>query len=79
MMLSEFLARIAAQEGAAALQGAVILAALDRPVDHLIQLALGLGPYHPGKESPWSHSFLIAQSVTLRLAGSSGTSRLKRC
>lgn len=61
MTLSEFLSTVAAQEGPATLRGAVVLAALDRPIDRLIQLALGLGPYHPGKESPWSHCFLIAE------------------
>jgi hypothetical protein len=62
--LSEFLSTVAAMEGPAALRGAVVFAALDRPVDRLIQLALGLGPYHPGKESPWSHCFLIAEDFS---------------
>jgi len=61
MKLSEFLAQLAVQEGSAEFRGAVVLTALDRPVDHLIQLALGLGPYHPGQRSPWSHCFLIAE------------------
>jgi hypothetical protein len=59
--LSEFLSTVSVQEGQAALTGAVALVALDRPVDRFIQLALGLGPYHPGKESPWSHCFLIGE------------------
>jgi hypothetical protein len=61
MILSKFLTTVAAQEGQVALHGAVVLVALDRPIDRLIRLALGLGPYHPGKESPWSHCFLIAE------------------
>jgi len=63
MTLSEFLATVATQRGPAALRGAVAFVALDRPVDRLIQLALGLGPYHPGRESPWSHCFLITEDL----------------
>jgi phospholipase C len=58
--LSTFLQSLADQLTPESLRGAIILAALDRPIDHLIQLALGLGPYHPGEESPWSHTFLLA-------------------
>jgi hypothetical protein len=61
MKLSEFLTGAAQTEGAGSLRAGIVLVALDRPIDRLIQLALGLGPYHPGRESPWSHCFLIAE------------------
>jgi hypothetical protein len=46
------------------LKGAVVLVALDRPIDHLIQQAQGLGPYHRGEKSPWSHTFLLADAFS---------------
>lgn len=60
MQVSDLLASVANQVGSATLRGGIVLAALDRPIDKLIRLALGLGPYHPGQESPWSHTFLVA-------------------
>lgn len=58
--LSEFLQSIAEQAGPETLKGVIVLVALDRPIDHLIRQAQGLGPYHRGRPSPWSHTFLIA-------------------
>ena len=60
MKVSEFVASVAKEFGDEALKGAIILVAIDRPLDHLIQTSLALGPYHPGKPSPWSHTFLLA-------------------
>ena len=60
MNLSSFLQDLAAESGPDRLKGAVVLVALDRPIDHLIQQAQGLGPYHRGEKSPWSHTFLLA-------------------
>lgn len=60
MNLSSFLQSLATQSGADKLKGAIVLVALDRPIDHLIQQAQGLGPYHRGEKSPWSHTFLVA-------------------
>jgi hypothetical protein len=62
--LSAFLATVAADVGAAHLKGAVVLVALQRPVDDLIRTALSLNPYHHGTESPWSHTFLIAETYS---------------
>lgn len=61
MTLSTFLQDIADGQGADFLEGAIVLARLQRPVDDLIASAMGLGPYHFGKPSPWSHTFLIAE------------------
>jgi hypothetical protein len=61
MTLSQFLEGMARTETPAKLKAGIVFVALDRPVDRLIQLGLGLGPYHPGKESPWSHCFLLAE------------------
>ena len=60
MKLSELLSSVSTDVGAAKLRGGIVFAALDRPIDKLIQLAMGLGPYHPGQQSPWSHTFLLA-------------------
>lgn len=60
MFLSAFLGQVASQSGADRLKGAIVLAALDRPIDHLIRQAQGLGPYHRGRPSAWSHTFLIS-------------------
>ena len=60
MSLSSFLQGLATQSGPDRLKGAVVLVALDRPIDNLIQQAQGLGPYHRGEKSPWSHTFLMA-------------------
>jgi predicted phosphodiesterase len=60
MILSEFLDRMAARSGADALRGAMVFVALQRPLDDLIRTGLGLGPFHPGQPSLWSHCFLIA-------------------
>lgn len=64
MMLSSFLDGVASQSGAERLKGAVVLVALDRPIDHLIRHAQGLGPYHRGRMSPWSHTFLLADAYS---------------
>jgi hypothetical protein len=61
MSLSQFLDGVAQTENPTALKAGIVFVALDRPVDRLIQLGLGLGPYHPGKQSPWSHCFLLAE------------------
>lgn len=60
MSLSAFLEQVASQSGADRLKGTIVLVALDRPIDHLIRQAQGLGPYHRGRPSPWSHTFLIS-------------------
>ncbi|MEO6325130.1 MAG: alkaline phosphatase family protein [Thermoanaerobaculia bacterium] len=60
MLLSSYLSLLAGEVGPEHLNGAVVLLTLDRPLDRLIQLAMGFGPYHPGAESPWSHSILLA-------------------
>jgi hypothetical protein len=58
--LSEFLSQIADDTGKPeAFKGAVVLVSLDRELDRLIQHALGMGPYHRGKPSWWSHTFLL--------------------
>jgi hypothetical protein len=62
MKVSEFVANVAHDVGNEALQGAIILVAIDRPLDHVIQNSLALGPYHPGTPSPWSHTFLLAEA-----------------
>jgi phospholipase C len=59
--LSDFLQERSNEIGPDRLRGAIVLAALDRPLDDLIRLALALGPYHPGERSPWSHTLLIAE------------------
>ena len=48
--------------GKDALCGAIVLVQLDRTIDRLIQVGLGLGPYHRGSPSPWSHCFMVAES-----------------
>lgn len=62
MALTDLLELLASGQGADALEGAIVMARLQRPVDDLIASAMGLGPYHPGKPSPWSHTFLIAET-----------------
>ena len=64
MNVSSFLQILATQSGADTLKGAVVLVALDRPIDQFIQHAHGLGPYHRGVKSPWSHTFLVADIFT---------------
>ena len=64
MKVSEFVQTVATTVGNDALEGAIVLVALDRPVDRLIQLAQALDGYHPGRPSPWSHSFLIARTFS---------------
>jgi hypothetical protein len=61
MALTDLLSLLASGQGADALEGSIVVARLKRPVDDLISSAMGLGPYHPGKPSPWSHTFLIAE------------------
>lgn len=46
--------------GPQSLEGAILLLRLKRPIDDLISLVLGLGPYHFGTPSPWSHNVLLA-------------------
>jgi hypothetical protein len=53
---------MAADAGAANLKGAIAFVSLNRTLDRLIQHALGLGPYHRGKPSWWSHTFLLADA-----------------
>jgi len=60
MTVSEFAANVASIVGNDAMQGAIILVAIDRTVDRLIQKSLALSCHHPGKPSPWSHTFLLA-------------------
>ena len=60
--LSEFLESVILGEGAAPAIGAIVFVSLDRTLDKLVQLGLGLGPYHRGRPSWWSHTFLLAGS-----------------
>lgn len=64
MIVSSFLQSLAAESGPEGLKGAVVLVALDRPIDNMIQHALALGTYHRGEKSPWSHTFLVADSFS---------------
>src|SRR5258706_1572236 len=61
MVLRDFLNDVAKQQGADSLQGAVVFLMLERPLDEIIANALAIGPYHPGKPSPWSHCFLVTE------------------
>ncbi|HEY4158176.1 MAG TPA: metallophosphoesterase [Polyangiaceae bacterium] len=61
MSLSDFLSHVVEAYSPEELEGAMVFAMLARPLDELIAQALRLGPYHPGKPSPWSHCFLIAE------------------
>jgi hypothetical protein len=61
MTLSQFLSQVAAKHGAASLEGGMVFAMLQRPLDELISHALSNGPYHPGRPSPWSHCFMLAE------------------
>jgi len=61
MILSDFLMYFATKHGPESLEGAIVFVGLARPLDDLIRLGLGFGPFHPGKDSPWSHTFLIAE------------------
>lgn len=58
---SDFLVELARAEGPGALEGAIVLVALDRPIDALVRQALALGPHHRGAPGRWSHAFLIAE------------------
>ena len=62
MNLSSFLDQLAKKIGPDSLRGAIVFLSLDRDIDRFIQLAMGLGPYHPGKASPWSHTILLADA-----------------
>jgi len=62
MSVSEFVGSVAKIVGDDGVKGAIVLVALERPVDCLIQRCLGLSCYHPGKPSPFSHTFLISGS-----------------
>ncbi len=61
MSLSTFLGDIAKAQGADSLHGAMVFVMMDRPLDHMIVNALGLGAYHPGSPGRWSHCFLLAE------------------
>jgi hypothetical protein len=60
MSVSNMLKDISDRIGADALRGANVLVAIERPLDDAIRYSLALGPYHPGRPSPWSHCFLWA-------------------
>jgi hypothetical protein len=63
--LSELLGNLVASGVPAAdLQGAIVFVRLERALDNLIRHALALGPYHPGRPSPWSHVFLLAEAYS---------------
>ncbi len=64
MILSAFLEQVALRSGAHTLRGAMVFVALQRPLDDLIRTGLGLGRFHPGRPSPWSHCFLLADHYT---------------
>jgi hypothetical protein len=61
MKLSSLLDKVSIDVGADSLCGAAILLRLKRPIDDLISKSLALGPYHPGKPSPWSHTVILAE------------------
>src|SRR5271167_1520539 len=63
-MLADFLLSVAQKHGAEAMRGAVVLVSLKRPIDDLIREAEGLGPYHRGMRSDWSHCFLLADAYS---------------
>lgn len=63
-MLADFLLSVAQKHGAEAMRGAVVLVSLKRPIDDLIREAEGLGPYHRGTRSDWSHCFLLADAYS---------------
>ena len=63
-MLADFLLSVARKYGAEAMRGAVVLVSLKRPIDDLIREAEGLGPYHRGTRSDWSHCFLLADAYS---------------
>jgi hypothetical protein len=48
MVVSSFLERLAGEVGPERLKGAIVLVALDRPIDHLTQHAQGLAPTSGG-------------------------------
>jgi hypothetical protein len=62
MKLSSFLAKVASGREKDYLRGAIVFVSLNRTIDHLIRRGLSLGPFHPGKPSPWSHCFIIAET-----------------
>jgi hypothetical protein len=62
--VSDFVGSVASTVGNDALQGAIILVAIDRDLDRMIQKSLALDCFHPGKPSPWSHTFLLAAPFT---------------
>jgi hypothetical protein len=59
-MLTRLLEAFAREIGEEQLVGAIVLCALERPVDDGIREALSLDAYHPGEPGQWSHTFLIA-------------------
>jgi hypothetical protein len=73
MKTSDFLNGIAATHGPQTLLGAMVFVGLDRPLDQVIRYALAIGPYHPGRPSPWSHCFLLADPYT------DGSTRILDC
>jgi hypothetical protein len=61
MKLSALLDKLSVDVGAGSLCGAAVLLRLNRPIDDLISKSMALGPYHPGKPSPWSHTVILAE------------------
>ena len=64
MNVSGFLQSLADESGPEKSMGAIVLVALDRPIDPLTQQPLGLGPYHRGEKSQWSHTLLVADTFS---------------
>jgi hypothetical protein len=59
--LTDFLTIAARQtDRKATRKAAIIFVSLDRALDRLIQIGQGMGDYHRGIPSPWSHVFLLA-------------------
>ncbi len=62
MNISDFIEASKDKHGPEALNGAMVFVAMDRPLDNVIRQALSLSSFHPGKPSPWSHCFLLAET-----------------
>ncbi len=59
-MLTPLLDVFTKEIGEEQIVGAIVLCALERPIDDGIRHAQSLDPYHRGKPGEWSHTFLIA-------------------
>ena len=59
-MLTQLLEAFTTEIGEEQLVGAIVLCALERPIDDGIRDAQALDPYHKGTPAEWSHTFLIA-------------------